>query len=122
MSNQPDTLTTPAWRDLPDQLRGWREVDGMSDDARRKLWLMRKAADEIERLNTPNTEMEKALRLIIECRGICGACGADCDGPGEGITPYPCPRGYDAPANERYRECVWAPPDYAARARKGLGL
>lgn len=52
MTGTPTSQTTPApaWNDLPGQLRGWREVDGMSDDARRKLWLMCKAADEIDRL------------------------------------------------------------------------
>lgn len=34
--------------------------------------------------NERTAEMEKALRLIMEHRGVCGACGADCDGPGKG--------------------------------------
>ena len=33
---------------LLQELRGWPETDDMSDDARRKLYLMRKAADRIE--------------------------------------------------------------------------
>jgi hypothetical protein len=37
---------------LCESLRGWIETDGMSDDGRRKLWLMRQAADEIDRLQT----------------------------------------------------------------------
>jgi len=41
------------------ELRGWREMDGMSDDARRKLWLMRKAADEIDRLQEMVEEHER---------------------------------------------------------------
>lgn len=32
------------------ELRGWSETDAMSDDARRKVWLLHRAADEIERL------------------------------------------------------------------------
>ena len=66
--------------------------------------------------------MEHALRLIMEQRGICGACGADCDGPGPGVTPFPCPRGYDDKNYDRYRECIWEEPDSVARAKKGLGL
>lgn len=33
---------------LAAEMRCWQETDGMSDDARRKLWLMRKAADMID--------------------------------------------------------------------------
>lgn len=40
------------------ELRGWHEIEGMSDDARRKLWLMRKAADAIERLQTAVINLE----------------------------------------------------------------
>lgn len=35
---------------LVTELRGWKENLAMSDDARRKCYLMRNAADEIERL------------------------------------------------------------------------
>ena len=46
MAADPTQTTT----DLVAELRGWGEVEGMSDDARRKLWLMQRAADEIEHL------------------------------------------------------------------------
>ena len=38
--------------DFLQELRGWAEIPGrnVSDDARRMIWLMNKAADEIERL------------------------------------------------------------------------
>ena len=34
---------------LTDELRGWKEHDGMSDDAIRKVWLMHRAADRLDR-------------------------------------------------------------------------
>lgn len=37
---------------LTDELRGWKEVPGMSDDAIRKLFLMDEAADRLERYQT----------------------------------------------------------------------
>ncbi len=40
-----------------DELRGWQETAAMSDDARRKVWLMHTAAIEIERLRASLAEI-----------------------------------------------------------------
>jgi hypothetical protein len=50
--------------DLVAELRGWLEADGMSDDGRRKLWLMRNAADEITLLRSRVERLEGALTEI----------------------------------------------------------
>lgn len=47
-----------------DELRGWKETATMSDDARRKVWLMHTAAIEIERLR------ELVANERIECAKI----------------------------------------------------
>ncbi len=58
---------------LVEELRGWREVDDMSDDARRKLWLMRRAANEIERLGEEErariVELKAALKAALDILG-----------------------------------------------------
>ena len=52
-------MTDPTLSELADELAGWKETPGISDDARRKIWLMHKAAaalraaeTEIARLNS----------------------------------------------------------------------
>ena len=61
-------------------------------------------------------EIVRLLTLIAEHRGQCATCGADCDGPGEGMTPDPCPLGHTA----RNGGCAWKPGDQAARAKEAL--
>lgn len=46
---------------LVSELRGWNEREGMSDDARRKIWLMKRAADVISDLRRET--------------GLCPSCG-----------------------------------------------
>lgn len=52
--------------DLVRQLRGWEMTERMSDDARRKVWLMIKAADEIERLREYGEKMRQVCIQLSE--------------------------------------------------------
>jgi hypothetical protein len=54
-------MTIAPKLDIVEQLRDWKETDGMSDDARRKIWLMRKAADMIERGERAFTSLVAAV-------------------------------------------------------------
>jgi hypothetical protein len=49
-------------------------MPGISDDARRKLWLMRNAATEIERLSASNADIlkERDEAIAREQRGVGG--------------------------------------------------
>lgn len=47
---------------LLEELRGWKELPGMSDDAIYKLYVMRRAADEIEKLRRTNEELVNFIR------------------------------------------------------------
>lgn len=46
------------------ELRSWKETDGMGDDARRKVWLMHKAADALALRAAPAASDAELLALI----------------------------------------------------------
>lgn len=57
-----------AVTDLVEQLRGWQENDGMSDDARRKVWMMRTAASEIEHLRKELQSAWTEIQVLREAQ------------------------------------------------------
>lgn len=81
----------------------------MSEINDEEIQLSRSDADEIERLRARVDELEEALMLIAEDRGVCGACGKDADGPGAGYVSC-----RNSPA------CFWEPGNPQARTREAL--
>lgn len=51
---------------LLQELRGWVETDEMSDDARRTLYLMRKAADRIEWAELGNAAKDVMMQCFVK--------------------------------------------------------
>ena len=47
------------------ELRGWKETDGMSDDARRQIWLMARAADQLAGVNWQPIETAPHNVLVL---------------------------------------------------------
>jgi len=60
---------------LSQELRGWIETEGMSDDGRRKLWLMRQAAGELERLRKQLVDLADAVTVEVDAKPGFGGSG-----------------------------------------------
>jgi hypothetical protein len=60
---------------LSQELRGWTETDGMSDDGRRKLWLMRQAADQLDQLRQQLLELADAVAAEVDAKPGFGGSG-----------------------------------------------